>query len=70
MDGAAELGAEHVVDEAVLGEAAQAGEGRETTVGPEVVAAAGEVLDLGDGAGNGRLDALLQVLGGWHIDQG
>ena len=37
--------------------------------GTEVVAAAGEVLDVGRGAGNRGLDALLELIGGRHRRQ-
>ena len=59
MDAVAHLSAEHVVDEAVLGDPAQARERGRRDDGVEVVAVTG---DLGPSPGNSRLDPLLQLL--------
>jgi hypothetical protein len=66
VDGAADLALEHVHDEAVLLDAAQAGERGRDHGGAEVVAAAGPVLHLGAGVRDGGLDALLDVVGAGH----
>ena len=58
MDTVAELGAEHVVDKLVLGDAAEAGKRRAFNDGIEV----GPVTaDGGAGAGNRCLDTILQL---------
>src|SRR5271169_5398801 len=67
MDGAADLGAEYLIDETVLLDAAAPLEGGRRDRCAEVVAAAGVVLDVGLGSGNGGLDALLYVLGRRHF---
>ena len=58
MDAVAELGAEHVVNKLVLGDAAEAGESRafndRVEVGPVTA-------DGGAGAGNRCLDTILQL---------
>ncbi len=59
MDAVAHLGAENVVDEAVLGDARQAGERGSRDDRVEVVAV---TRDLGSSARNPRLDPLLQLL--------
>src|SRR4051794_39112882 len=67
VDGAADLVAEHRVDHPVLLDAALAGELGGQHGRPEVVAAAGPVLHIGVGAGDGRLDALLDLFGSGHL---
>jgi hypothetical protein len=67
VDGAADLGAEDVVDEPVLLDAAQAGELGGDDGGAEVVAAAGEVGDVGARARDRGLDALLELVGAGHL---
>jgi hypothetical protein len=59
VDAVAHLGPEYVVDEAVLGDAGQAGERGGRDDGVEVMAV---TRDLGSSAGNPRLDPLLQLL--------
>jgi len=59
MNAIAHLGSEHVVDEAMLGDASQAGERGSRDDGVEVVAVTG---DLGSSARNPRLNPLLQLL--------
>ncbi len=59
MDAVAELGAEHVVNKLVLGDAGQAGKRRSCDHRLEVVPVAG---DVGAGAGDRRLDAILQLI--------
>jgi len=66
MDRAADLIAEHLVDELVLFDPAATRERGGDDRCAEVVAGAGVVLDLGSGAGNGGLDALLDLGGGRH----
>jgi hypothetical protein len=66
MDGATDLAAEDLIDEAVLLDAAATLEGCGGYGRAEVVTPAGVVLDLGVGPGNRGLDALLYVLGGGH----
>ena len=66
MDWPAYLVSEHVVDEPVLLDARETVEAIRDHLGAKVVATAREVLDLGAGAGQGGLDALLEVLGGGH----
>lgn len=65
MDIAAELALERSIDEAMLLYAAQAGEGLGHHAGVEVHVVRG--LDLGLGAGDGRFDALFEVVGGRHV---
>src|SRR6185437_1009776 len=62
VDRTADLGAEDLVDEAVLLDPAAPREGRRGHRRAEVVAAAGVVLDLGAGARDRRLDALPDLL--------
>jgi hypothetical protein len=57
----AHLSAEHVIDETVLSDAAEAGERRRRDDGAEVMAVSG---DLGLGPGYPCLDALFQLLWG------
>ena len=59
MDAVAELGAEHVVNKLVLGDAAEAGERRALHKRLEVVAVA---TDIGASARNRGLDAILQLI--------
>ena len=63
------LGPEDRVDAAVLLDPAQAGELRGGDRGAEMVAAAGEVGDLGAGARDRGLDALLELVGGRHCTE-
>ena len=67
MDRAADLVAEDVIDEPVLLEPREAGEGLGDYGGAEVVAAAGEVVDLGPGVGDGGLYASFEVFRGGHL---
>src|SRR3954451_12725151 len=62
VDGPADLRSEDRVDTPVLLDPAELRELRGHDFRPEVVAAAGEVGDLGAGIGYGSLDALLQLL--------
>src|ERR1700689_4002026 len=62
----ADFAAEHVVDEAVLGDSAEAAERLGGDGGAEMVAAAGVILHIRARAGYCGLDALLYVLGGGH----
>ncbi len=66
MDGTAHLGAEHVVHETVLRDAAETRELRGDDGRAEVVAAARPVLHLGGGARQGGLDAGFQLFGAGH----
>ena len=66
MDRPADLGPEHRVDAAMLLDPAQTGELRCGYGGAEMVAAAGEVGDLGAGARNRDLDSLPKLIGGRH----
>jgi hypothetical protein len=66
MDGCADLIAEHAVHELVLFDAAAPGEGGRYNRRAEVIASAGVVLDLGAGARDRVLDALLYLLSGGH----
>jgi hypothetical protein len=59
VDAVADLAVEHVVDEAVLGDAAQAGERGSRDDGVEMMAVTG---DLGSSTRNPRLDPPLQLL--------
>ena len=59
MDAVAELGAEDVVDQTVLGDPAQPAEGGAADHGVEMVPVAG---DLGDGPPGSSLDPVLQLL--------
>jgi iron-sulfur cluster assembly protein len=59
VDAVTELGSENVVDQAVLGEAAEAGERRRLDRRVEMVSVA---ADLGAGSGDPRLDPLLQLV--------
>ncbi len=67
MDRPADLLAEDLVDEAVLLDAAAPRERLRGNGRAEVVAAAGVVLDLGAGAWDRGLDALLDLFGGGHL---
>jgi hypothetical protein len=60
VDTVAELCAKHVVDEAVLGDARQAIEGRSGDHGVEVVTV---TRDLSASPGNGGLDTLFKLIG-------
>ncbi len=65
MDPVAELSAEYVVDELVLGDPREAGEGRPLDHGLEMGAVA---ADCGTGSWNTRFDAVPQLVrGNWHI---
>jgi hypothetical protein len=66
VDRAADLGPEDRVDSAVLLDSAQPRELRGGHDRAEVVAAAGEIDDLRARAGDGNLDARLQLRGGRH----
>jgi iron-sulfur cluster assembly protein len=66
VDRPADLGTEDVVDHSVLVDAGQALESIRDDLGPEVVPAARQVLDLDGGAGQRLLDSLLQFLRTWH----
>ena len=59
MDAVAHLSAEHVIDEAVLSDAAEASERGGRDDGAEVMSVSG---DLGLGPGYPRLDALFQFV--------
>ncbi len=64
MDPVTDLGAEHVIDQPVLGDPAEALEGRGRDDGVEVMAVPG---NLGLGAGNPGFDPFLELLrGGGH----
>ncbi len=60
MDPIPHLGAEHVVDEPVLGDPAEALERGRGDDGIEMVAVA---VDFGSGSGNAGFDPFLQLLG-------
>jgi hypothetical protein len=66
VDGAADLAAENGVDAAVLLDAAEARELVRDHGGAEMVAAAREVNYVRPGAGDRRLDALLELLRRGH----
>ena len=66
MDRAAHLVAEDAIDEAMLLDTAQPGEGVGHDGGPKMVPAAGEVLDLRSGGGYGGLDPLLELVCARH----
>ena len=66
MDGAADLVAEYAVDELVLLDPGEAVEAFGLDLGPEVVAAAGQVLHGDLCPGQGGLNPLLQLVGAWH----
>ena len=66
MDRAAHLVAEHLVDQLVLLDAAEALETIGHDLGAEVVSASGCVLHGNLGSGQGLLDALLKFLLAWH----
>src|SRR3712207_4651387 len=70
MDGAADLVAEDVVDQLVLLDTREAREPLRHHLRPEVVAAAGQVLHFHPCPGQSPLDALLQVVRGWHPASG
>ena len=60
MDSVSDLGSEHVIDKAVLGQPVQAAESGRRDHGVEVVAVAGHT---GHGARDRGLDPLLELLG-------
>lgn len=66
MDRATDLIAEHAVDELVLLDPAESVEAVGHDLGPEVIAAAGQVLHLYLRAGQGGLDPLLELIRGGH----
>ena len=66
MDRTADLGAEDGVDELVLLDPREPVEAVGDDLGAEVVAAAGEILHLGAGAGQRLLDPVLELVGTWH----
>ena len=66
VDGAADVGPEDRVDAAVLLDPAELRELRRGDRGPEVIPGAVQVDHIGDGARDGRLDALLQLVGRRH----
>src|ERR671916_2717374 len=66
VDRAADIGAEHRVHAAMLLDPAQPRELRGDDGRAEVIAAAVEVDDLRAGARDGRLDTLLELVGGRH----
>jgi hypothetical protein len=66
VDRAADVGPEDGVDKAMLLYPAQAGELGGDHRGTEVIAAAVEIDDLRTGTRNGRLDALLELVGRRH----
>jgi iron-sulfur cluster assembly protein len=66
VDRASDLGSEDIVDEPVLIDSGQAREALGDDLRAEVVAAAGEVLDLGGGAGQCGLDPVLELLCAGH----
>src|SRR3954451_17402983 len=70
VDRAADLGAEDVVDEAVLLEAGEAGELLGDHRRAEVVPGARPVLHVGARAREGGLDAILDLRRGRHVTQG
>ena len=66
MDRPADVWPEHGVDAAMLLDPAQTGELRCGYGGAEMVAAAGEVGDLGTGARDRGLDTLPKLVSGRH----
>ena len=70
MDGAADLGPEYRVDAPVLLDPAHAGELRSGDLGAEVIPRAVQVDDMNDGTWDGRLDALLELVGARHCTEG
>jgi hypothetical protein len=70
VDRAADLRAEDVVDQLVLGDAREAGELGRDDGGAEVVPAARPVLHLGRGARQGGLDARLDLVRRGHLRPG
>jgi len=66
MDRAADVVAEHVVDQLVLLDAAEALEPVRYDLGTKVVASAGRVLDTDIGSRQGLLDALSKFFWAWH----
>ena len=66
MDRAADLVAEHVVDQLVLLDAREAVEALGHDLGAEVIAATGCVDNQNIRTGQGLLDALPQFIGAWH----
>jgi iron-sulfur cluster assembly protein len=69
VDGPTDLAVEDVVDEPMLLDPAAPGERGGRDRGAKVVAAAGEVFDLGVGARNGGLYALLYLVGSRHREE-
>ena len=67
MDRATDLLAEDLIDEPVLLDPALSGESRGRDGRPEMIPAAGVVLDLGPGSGDGRFDSSLDFLGAGHL---
>src|ERR671914_2189234 len=67
VDGPAHLVAEHVVDQLVLLDTRQALEPVGDHLGPEVVAAAGEVFYANHGAGKRSGDAAFKFLSARHV---
>jgi iron-sulfur cluster assembly protein len=67
MDRAADLLAEDAIDESVLLDPGEPGKRGGAHDRPEVVAASGVVLDVHFGAGDGCLDALLDLCGAGHM---
>ncbi len=66
MDRPPDLGAEDLVDETVLLDATAARKRRSGHARAEVVSAAGVILYLGLRSWYRGLDALLDLIGGWH----
>ena len=66
MDGAADLGAEDVVDQLGLLDPRQALEPVRDYLGAKVIAAAGQILDAHLRAGKGRSDAFFKFGRRWH----
>jgi iron-sulfur cluster assembly accessory protein len=66
VDRTADLGSEDIVDEPVLLDPRQSVEAVRHDLGAEVVPAACQILDLGAGAWERRLDAVLELLRGRH----
>jgi hypothetical protein len=66
VDAAAELAAEHAVDEPVLSDAAEAAERRRRDDGIEVMTVPGHG---GPGTWNPGLDTRLELFGGYRLDR-
>jgi iron-sulfur cluster assembly accessory protein len=69
VDRAAHLVSEDAIYELMLLDAAEALEAVRGHLCPEVVAPTRQILHLGGGAGQGGLDALLEVIGGRHASE-